>query len=83
MQSTPSLSSLLGPLWPEVVAPDKVVSMDQMATTQEYCEKYWMRPGGSTPQNSSCTAICHSLWKLSKLDEPDLRDTAGEVGTNT
>ncbi len=27
MQSTPSLPSLLGPLWPGVVAPDRVLSM--------------------------------------------------------
>ena len=33
-------------------------------------------------QNSSCTATYHPSRKLSKLDEPDMRDTAGEVGTN-
>ena len=27
MQSAPSLPSLLGPLWPGVVAPDRVLSM--------------------------------------------------------
>ena len=27
MQSTPLLSSLAGPLWPEVVAPDRVLSI--------------------------------------------------------
>ena len=30
MQSTPSLPSLLGPLWPGVVAPDRVLSMGQI-----------------------------------------------------
>ena len=30
MQSTPSLPSLPGPLWPGVVAPDKVLSMGQI-----------------------------------------------------
>ena len=30
MQSTPSLLSLLGPLWPGVVAHDKVLSMSQI-----------------------------------------------------
>ena len=30
MQSTPSLPSLPGPLWPEVVAPDRVLSMGQI-----------------------------------------------------
>ena len=30
MQSTPSLPLLLGPLWPEVVALDRVLSMGQI-----------------------------------------------------
>ena len=30
MQSTPSLSSLPSPLWPVVVAPDRVISMGQI-----------------------------------------------------
>ena len=30
MQSTHSFSLLAGPLWPEVVAPDRVLSMDQI-----------------------------------------------------
>ena len=25
----------------------------------------------------------HPSWKLSKLDEPDMRDTAGDVGTSS
>ena len=36
-----------------------------------------LRPGGSAPQSSSCTATNHPSRKLSKLDEPDMRDTAG------
>ena len=51
------------------------------ATTQEYCEQYRISPGGSTSQ-SSCTATYHPSRKLSKLDEPDMWDTAGEVGTS-
>ena len=27
------------------------------AITQECCEQYWTKPGGSTPQNSKCTTI--------------------------
>ena len=38
---------------------------------------------GSTPQSTSCTATHHSLWKLSKLNKPDMRDTAGEVRTSS
>ena len=39
--------------------------------------------GGSTPQSSGCTATYYPSWKLSKLDEPDMWDTTGEVGTNS
>ena len=49
------------------------------AITLECCEQYWTSPGGSTSQNSNCTATDHSSRKLSKLDEPDTRDTAGEL----
>ena len=54
-----------------------------MATTQECCEQYWTGPGGSIPQSTSCTATYHSWRKLSKLDKPDMQDTAGEVGTSS
>ena len=53
-----------------------------MAITQEFCEQYWTNLGGSTLQNSS-TATYHPSRKLSKLDEPDTRDTAREVRTNS
>ena len=42
-----------------------------------------MHPRGSTPKNSSCTTTYHPSRKLLKLDEPDIRDTAGEVGTSS
>ena len=35
------------------------------------------------PTKSSCTANYHPPRKLSKLDEPDMWDTAGEVGTSS
>ena len=35
------------------------------------------------PQSSGCTATYHPSRKLSKFDEPDMRDTAGEVGTSS
>ena len=50
------------------------------ATTQECCEQFWKIPGGNTPQSSSCTAIYLPSRKLSKLDEPDMQDTAGKAG---
>ena len=53
------------------------------ATTQECCEQYWTGPAGSTSQSSSCTATYHPSRKLSKLDEPDMHDTTGEVGTSS
>ena len=49
---------------------------------EECCEQYWTIPGGSTPQSSSCTVTYHLSRKLSKLNEPDMRDTAGEVGSS-
>ena len=33
------------------------------------------------PKSISCTATNHPSQKLSKLDEPDMQDTTGEVGT--
>ena len=46
-----------------------------MAITQE-C---WTSPGGNTPQSTNYTATCLPSRKLSKLDEPDMQDTAGEA----
>ena len=40
--------------------------------------KSWRQP----PQSSSCTATYYPSRKLTKLDEPDMRGTAGEIGTN-
>ena len=37
----------------------------------------------NTPQDTNCTATCPLSWKLFKLDEPDMQDTAGEAGTNS
>ena len=53
------------------------------STTQRCCKQYWTRPGGSIPQSSSCTTSYHPSWKLSKLDEPDMWNTAWEVGANS
>ena len=53
-----------------------------------YCKSkitatYRTSPGDSTLQSNSCTASYHPSRKLSKLDELDTRDTAGEVGTSS
>ena len=40
------------------------------------CEQYWTSPSGNTPQGTNYTATCLPLQKLSKLDEPDMQDTA-------
>ena len=47
------------------------------------CEQYWTSPGDNTPQNGICTDTYHPSRKQSKLDEPDMQDTAGEVRTNS
>ena len=39
--------------------------------------------GGNTPQETNYTATSFPSWKLSKLDEPDMQDTAGEAGTSS
>ena len=35
------------------------------------------------PQGTNYTATCLPSWKLSKLDEPDMQDTAGEAETSS
>ena len=40
-------------------------------------------PGGNIPPGTNYTATCLPSWKLSKLDEPDMQDTAGEAGTSS
>ena len=54
-----------------------------MVTTKECCEQYCTSHGGNTSQSSCCTATYRPLRKLSKLDEPGMRDTDGEVETNS
>ena len=54
-----------------------------MAITQECREQYWTSPGGNTPQGTNYTATWLTSRKLSKLDEPDMQDTAEEEGTSS
>ena len=43
----------------------------------------WLPPGlVHTPQSTNYTAICLPSRKQSKLDEPDMQDTAGEAGSS-
>ena len=37
----------------------------------------------NTPQTANYTATYHPSWKLSKLDKPDMQDTAGEAETSS
>ena len=46
-------------------------------------EKYWTSHGGNTPQSTKYTATYLPSRKLSKLDEPDMQDTAGEAGKSS
>ena len=39
--------------------------------------------GGNTLQGTNYTATCLLTRKLSKLDESDTQDTAGEAGTSS
>ena len=54
-----------------------------MAITQECCKLYWTSPGGNIPQNNSYMATYHPSRKPSKLNEPDMWDTAREVRMNS
>ena len=49
------------------------------AITPECRRQCWT----STPQSSSCAVTYHSSRKLFKLDKPNIRDTAWEIGTNS
>ena len=40
-------------------------------------------PGSNTPQGTNYTVTYHLSRKLSKLDEPDMPDTAGEARTSS
>ena len=40
-------------------------------------------PGGNTSQCTNYMATCLPSRKLSKLDEPDMQDTAGEIRTSS
>ena len=48
-----------------------------------YIYIYAERERESTPKSNCCTATDDTSRKLSKLDELDMRDTVGEVGTNS
>ena len=50
--------------------------------TQECYEPYRANPGCNNLKNSKSTATNHPSQKLSKLEEPDMWDTTGEVRTN-
>ena len=43
----------------------------------------YIYPGGNTQQGTNYTAAGLQSRKLSKLDEPDMQDTAGEAGTSS
>ena len=67
-----------------------MVSIDNIMLTflrtpeaEECCEQYWTSPGGNTPQGTNYTATYLPSGKLSKLDEPDVQDTAGDAGTSS
>ena len=40
-------------------------------------KSFQVSPGGNTPQGTNYTAIYLSSRKISKLEEPDMQNTAG------
>ena len=59
------------------------MTLNHLIVSFMYCEQYWTSPGGNTPQGTNYTATCLPSWKLSKLDKPDMQNTAGEAGTSS
>ena len=49
---------------------------------QECCALYLINPGGNILQSGSYADTYHLSWKLTKLDESDMRDIAREVKSN-
>ena len=43
----------------------------------------WTSPGGNTPTKHQLYSHLPPITKLSKLDEPDMQDTAGEAGVSS
>ena len=60
-----------------------MLSLFLRCITQKCSEKYWTSPGGNIPQSTNCMATYLPSRKLSKLDGPDMQDTAGEAGTRS
>ena len=54
-----------------------------MAITQGCYDLYQTNSGSNIPQNSSCTATYHLSRRPSKLDDEDIRDTAGGSRMNS
>ena len=52
-----------------------------ISTLAQNCSQ--QSPGGNNPQSCSCTVTYLPSRKLSKLDEPDMQDTAGEAETSS
>ena len=78
------VSNLLSAIWMHYMEANKMYGEKSFtATTQECCEQFWTSPRGNTLQSISCTATYLPLRKLSKLDEPDMQDTAGEAETSS
>ena len=58
--------------------------MDAYKTNGEKaCQQLHKNAESDIEQRSSCTASYQPSRRLSKLDEPDMRDTDGEVETSS
>ncbi len=58
--------------------------LDANKTAEEEARRQLHKNDASnTPPGTNYTAICLPSRKLSKLDEPDMQDTAGEVETSS
>ena len=76
MKSTPSLPSLLGSLWPGVVAPDRVPFMDQIELNGIYAKLFAVEPFWHLTVNKNYSYTKLSCLKFnSALNDPKRVDT--------
>ena len=62
---------------------DTAIWMHDMDANKTAGEEARWQLHKNTPQDTNYTATCLLSRKLSKLDEPDMQDTAEEAGTNS
>ena len=83
----PVVNSHLGPLttpgYGEISGPKILFSGFAPKQTKESSALAGHPYSATTWEGTNSTATCLPSWKLSKLDKPDMQNTAGEAGTSS